>query len=58
MAQERPSWRGWLHTVAFVLALPAGILLVVAADSAAGRTAAAIYATSLLLVFGNTLGRR
>lgn len=54
MAPERPTWRGWLHTVAFVLALPAGILLVVAADSAAGRTAAAIYATSLLLVFGTS----
>lgn len=54
MAPERPTWRGWLHSVAFLVALPAGILLVIAADSAAGRTASAIYATSLLLVFGTS----
>ena len=49
---ERPSWRGLLHTWAFVAAIPAGALLVVSSERAAARTAAAIYAATLLLVFG------
>ena len=51
---ERPTWRGVLHVVAFVVAVPAGILLISAADGASGRTASAIYALSLLLVFGTS----
>lgn len=51
---ERPTWRGWLHTFAFIAAIPAGVLLIVAADRAAGRTAAAIYTGTLLAVFGTS----
>ncbi len=43
----RPSWRGWLHAVAFVLALPAGLYLLTAADTAAARVAVAVYWASL-----------
>ncbi|MCP3882624.1 MAG: hemolysin III family protein [Sulfitobacter sp.] len=38
--------------MAFIAAIPAGLLLIVDADQAAERVATAIYATSLLLVFG------
>ena len=42
------------HTWAFWIAVPAGVLLILFASSAAGRTAAAIYAATLLLVFGTS----
>lgn len=51
---ERPSWRGWLHTGAFALAIPAGLVLVILADTAAARTSAAIYAASLAMMFGTS----
>ncbi len=51
---ERPAWRGLMHAWAFVLAVPAGAMLVVFADRPAARTAAAIYAATLLLVFGTS----
>lgn len=51
---ERPSWRGVLHSWAFFAAIPAGVLLIVFAGGAAGRTAASIYTGTLLLVFGTS----
>jgi hemolysin III len=51
---ERPTWRGVLHVAAFVVAVPAGIALISAADGASGRTASAIYAATLLLLFGTS----
>ena len=53
---ERPSWRGWMHTVMFFLAIPGGILLIVLARSAEATVAAAIYMASLLLGFGTSAG--
>lgn len=55
-AEERPTWRGWLHVGAFVLSIPAGVLLILAADHASARVAASIYAASLLLGFGTSAG--
>ena len=55
-AHERPSWRGWMHVVAFFLAIPGGILLIVLARSAEATVAAAIYMASLLLGFGTSAG--
>jgi hemolysin III len=54
LTAERPAWRGVLHAWAFFLAIPAGVLLIVFADGAAGRTAASIYTGTLLLVFGTS----
>ncbi len=51
---ERPAWRGLLHSWAFFASIPAGVLLIVFAGGAAGRTAASIYAATLLLVFGTS----
>jgi len=51
---ERPTWRGWLHTVAFALVIPAGLVLIVLADTAAARTSAAIYVASLSMMFGTS----
>jgi hemolysin III len=50
----QPILRGWTHVVAFLVALPAGIVLLLRADTALTRAAAAIYATSILLSFGTS----
>lgn len=54
LTAERPSWRGVLHSWAFVAAIPAGVLLIVFADRPAARVAAAIYTGTLLAVFGTS----
>jgi hemolysin III len=54
LTAERPTWRGLFHTWAFWTAIPAGVLLIVFADRPAARTASAIYAATLLLVFGTS----
>jgi hemolysin III len=51
---DRPVWRGWMHAVAFFCSLPAGFTLVVLAEGATQRTAAAIYAVSLSVMFGTS----
>lgn len=51
---ERPEWRGRLHSWAFLAAIPAAALLILAASGPAGRTAAAIYSGALLAVFGTS----
>jgi hemolysin III len=50
----RPAWRGWLHAAAFFAAIPAGVALVVVADGTAATVGAAIYAATLLLLFGTS----
>jgi hemolysin III len=51
---ERPTWRGRLHTWAFLLAIPAGAALIVAADGAGATAAASIYVASVLIGFGTS----
>ena len=53
---ERPTWRGWLHTAAFVVSVPAVIDLVVLAEGSATTVAVAIYGAALLLAFGTSAG--
>lgn len=50
---ERPTWRGWLHAIAFVLSIPGATLLVARAHGSA-RVAVAVYGLSLLLAFGSS----
>jgi len=45
-----------MHVAAFVLAIPGGVLLIVAANGAAAHVAASIYTVSLLLGFGTSAG--
>ncbi len=51
LTAERPLLRGWLHALALVAALPAGVLMVVFAAGAQARTGAAIYVGTLILAF-------
>jgi hemolysin III len=50
----KPSWRGRLHTWAFIAGLPAGVWLILRADHGAATVAAAVYAFSVVLVFGTS----
>jgi len=54
LTAERPTWRGVLHSWAFLASIPAGVLLIVFATGPAQRTAAAIYTATLLAVFGTS----
>jgi hemolysin III len=54
--EQRPTWRGWLHATAFIAAIPAGALLILAANGSAARAAAAVYVASLLMLFGTSAG--
>ena len=53
---DRPSWRGWMHAVAFFAAIPGGILLIVAAKGPAATVGASVYMAGLLLGFGTSAG--
>jgi hemolysin III len=49
-----PTWRGRLHSWAFVCSIPAGVVLVVLAAGATARIAVAVYVVSLAAVFGTS----
>lgn len=50
----KPTWRGWLHAATFPVALVAGVVLIVLADGAPAKWAAAVFMASSLLLFGNS----
>lgn len=50
----RPHLRGWLHLGGFLVSLLSGALLVLLTDSGVVRTAVAIYALSVTLMFGTS----
>lgn len=53
-AEIRPTWRGWIHAGIFPVALVAGIVLIVLAEGAPAKWAAAVFMASSLLLFGNS----
>ena len=44
----RPTWRGWIHLVAFFVAIPAGIVLLLDARTTSARVAVAIFVATVL----------
>jgi hemolysin III len=48
---ERPRARGWIHRVSFLVACPAGLVLVALAPTTEARVAVAIFALALIAVF-------
>ena len=48
----KPRLRGVFHQWAFVLAIPLGVVLVLAAETTRARIAAAVFAASVVLMFG------
>jgi hemolysin III len=50
----RPRFRGRIHQVAFIVSIPAGMLLVALGRSASARAATAVYAISLAAMLGTS----
>lgn len=48
----KPTVRGWIHAIAFPLALIAGIVLVATAPTTAAKVSSAIFAATAVLLFG------
>lgn len=53
-AEIKPTWRGWIHAGTFPVALAAGVILIVVAQGAPAKWAAAVFMTTSLLLFGNS----
>jgi len=54
VVEPRPSWRGWIHAATFPIAIAAGIVLIVLAEGAPAKWAAAVFMATSLLLFGNS----
>ncbi|MCK2029115.1 PAQR family membrane homeostasis protein TrhA [Microbacterium galbinum] len=52
--EVKPSWRGWVHAGTFPVAIAAGVVLIVLAEGAPAKWAAAVFMASSLLLFGNS----
>ena len=50
----KPTWRGWIHAGTFPVAIAAGIVLIVLAEGAAAKCAAAVFMATSVLLFGNS----
>lgn len=50
--EVKPSWRGWIHTGTFPLAIAAGIVLIVLAHGPAAKWSSAVFMTTSMLLFG------
>ena len=50
----RPLLRGWFHAAAGLLAIPAGVVLVMRSSGVSGRVAAAVYAATLVMLFATS----
>jgi hemolysin III len=48
----KPSWRGRIHLVAFLVSIPAGLALVLLSEGVSAHVGAGIFATSLVGLFG------
>ena len=48
----KPTWRGWIHAGVTPIALAAGIVLIVLAQGAPAKWAAAVFTLTSLLLFG------
>lgn len=50
--ESHPRARGWIHRVAFLVAGPAGVALLLVSPTWGARLAAGVYGLTLLIVFG------
>lgn len=53
-AELKPTWRGWIHAATFPVAIVLGIVLILVAQGAPARWAAAVFMTTSMLLFGNS----
>ncbi|GAA4656965.1 PAQR family membrane homeostasis protein TrhA [Arthrobacter cryoconiti] len=53
-AQEKPTWRGWLHTVMAPLVLVGGLLVLSLAEGVGAKVTVAIYTLTGVMLFGTS----
>ena len=53
-AEDKPTWRGWIHTGVLPLVIAGGIVLVVLANGVAAKVTTAIFFATSVLLFGNS----
>ena len=51
---QKPSWRGWIHTGVLPIAVAGGVVLVVLADGLTAKIGTAIFFASSILLFGTS----
>jgi hemolysin III len=51
VAEPPPRARGWIHRIAFLVAVPAGLVLVAISSTWTARVALAVYALTLVTMF-------
>lgn len=54
IVEEKPTWRGWIHTGLLPLVIASGIVLVVLANGTAAKASTAIFFACSVLLFGNS----
>lgn len=52
--EEKPTWRGWIHTGALPLVVASGVVLIVLAHGGWAKAATSIYLATSILLFGNS----
>src|ERR1700712_4702723 len=50
----KPRWRGRIHMAAFLVSIPAGVTLVLLSQGVSAHVAAAVFAVSLVALFGTS----
>ncbi len=51
---NKPTWRGWIHTGVLPLAIAGGIVLIVLADGLVAKIASAVFFAGSVLLFGTS----
>jgi hemolysin III len=51
---QKPTWRGWIHTGVLPIAVAGGIVLVALADGVMAKIAAAVFFAGSVLLFGTS----
>ncbi len=54
LVPPKPAWRGRIHLVAFLVSIPAGLALVLLSEGVSAHVGAAIFAASLVGLFGTS----
>ena len=52
--EQKPKWRGWIHTGTFPVTIAAGIVLITLAEGALAKWASAVFMLTSMLLFGNS----
>lgn len=52
--EQKPSWRGWIHTGTFPVTIAAGIVLITVAEGPIAKWASVVFMLTSMLLFGNS----